>query len=76
MTSAEAYGKIIIDEFDPNIFRGTQDEREKKKRLERLTIKPISIGGRAGGVKFVHRGILFKFALDWVLTLNRSAISL
>jgi len=34
-----------------------------------MTIKPASVGGNAGGIKFVHRGILFKFALDWVRNL-------
>ena len=28
------------------------------------TIKPTSIGGVAGGEKFIHMGILFKFAQD------------
>jgi len=40
---------------------------ERRLRIDRLTIKPnLSIGGVAGGVKFVVNGILFKFALDWV----------
>ena len=45
------YGKIIISEvFLP---------------YKQKTIKPISIGGVAGGEKYIHRGILFKFAMDW-----------
>ena len=29
------------------------------------TIKPVSIGGIAGGEKFIANGILFKFAVDF-----------
>lgn len=32
--------------------------------LEQRTVKPINIGGIAGGEKFVVRGILFKFSYD------------
>ncbi len=32
--------------------------------LEEKTIKPIDIGGRAGGVKYIVSGVLFKFAID------------
>ena len=28
------------------------------------TIPPVSMGGRAGGTKYIAQGILFKFALD------------
>lgn len=45
------YGKIIISEvFWDNKYR---------------TIKPLAVGGAAGGEKFVYNGILFKFAVDW-----------
>jgi len=73
--AAEAYGKIIIAEFDPAIiplFKATVEgnrvaEKEYEERISRMTIKPDnSIGGIAGGIKFLHQGILFKFALDWV----------
>ena len=29
------------------------------------TIKPVALGGQAGGEKYVAQGILFKFATDW-----------
>ncbi len=45
------YAKVIISEAQlPPALR---------------TIKPVSIGGTAGGEKFITHGILFKFALDW-----------
>jgi len=31
---------------------------------EKKTIKPISLGGVAGGIKYLKHGILFKFAVD------------
>jgi hypothetical protein len=43
---AQTYGRIIITER----FL-TKDEK---------TVKPIDIGGRAGGVKYVVHGVLFK----------------
>lgn len=45
---AETYGKIIISE----LF------------LPNKSIKPVSIGGIAGGEKYIVQNILFKFALD------------
>ncbi|KAH3759766.1 Histidine kinase A [Pelomyxa schiedti] len=48
--SASLYGKIIISELG-------MPEKEK-------TIKPISIGGIAGGEKYIVRGIFFKLAID------------
>ncbi|PRP82048.1 hypothetical protein PROFUN_03738 [Planoprotostelium fungivorum] len=45
------YGKIIIN--------------EETLSIDQKTIKPISIGGQAGGEKYVHAGILYKFAKDW-----------
>lgn len=33
--------------------------------LANKTIKPVSIGGAAGGEKYLVNGILFKFALDF-----------
>ncbi|KAL6070346.1 Clu domain-containing protein [Balamuthia mandrillaris] len=51
-TTAKRYGKLIIAET----FLG---DKEK-------TIRPSSsIGGQAGGQKFLYHGILFKYALDW-----------
>jgi len=66
VTAAENYGRIIITEFDAKLY-DKKSERDYAHRVARLTIKPCtSIGGAAGGVKFIHHGILFKFALDWV----------
>src|SRR3989338_4073081 len=48
--TATHYGKIII--------------MESYLSPEQKTIKPISIGGIAGGEKFIIQGILFKFAFD------------
>lgn len=49
--TATTYGKIIINEvYLPP---------EKKK------IKPIDVGGLAGGLKFIVQNILFKFAIDY-----------
>lgn len=50
--TAIMYGKLIISEvFLPD---------------ENKTIKPTkSIGGNAGGEKYLFNGILFKFAIDW-----------
>lgn len=50
--TAILYGKIIISEvFLPD---------------EHKTIKPTSsVGGNAGGEKYLFNGILFKFAVDW-----------
>lgn len=45
---AETYGKIIISEL----------------HLPNKSIKPVSIGGIAGGEKYIVQGILFKFAID------------
>lgn len=45
---AEAYGKIIIS--------------EKALPVAQKTIKPSSVGGIAGGEKYIVNGILFKFA--------------
>lgn len=71
LTAAESYGRIIISEFDPKLYDKTLPTNQIEGCLKRLTIKPAtSIGGLAGGVKFVHNGILFKFALDWVPSLT------
>ncbi|KNC48096.1 uncharacterized protein AMSG_04326, partial [Thecamonas trahens ATCC 50062] len=48
--AAQTYGKVIIAEM------GLPDEAK--------TIKPVAMGGIAGGVKYVVHGILFKFAID------------
>eukprot|EP01091_Cochliopodium_minus_P013456 TRINITY_DN4343_c0_g1_i3.p1 TRINITY_DN4343_c0_g1~~TRINITY_DN4343_c0_g1_i3.p1 ORF type:complete len:256 (-),score=68.36 TRINITY_DN4343_c0_g1_i3:637-1404(-) len=47
---AKKYGEIIIS--------------EKLLPVEKKIIKPISLGGIAGGDKFVVHGMLFKFAQD------------
>lgn len=48
--TAFTYGRLIISEraIDP----------------QHRTIKPINIGGVAGGDKYIKNGILFKFAMD------------
>eukprot|EP01125_Pyxidicula_operculata_P004215 TRINITY_DN1624_c0_g1_i3.p1 TRINITY_DN1624_c0_g1~~TRINITY_DN1624_c0_g1_i3.p1 ORF type:complete len:788 (+),score=138.75 TRINITY_DN1624_c0_g1_i3:44-2407(+) len=49
--AAAMYGKIIISEvFWENKYK---------------TIKSVEFGGIAGGRKYIHNGILFKFATDW-----------
>ncbi|EAL69344.1 hypothetical protein DDB_G0276089 [Dictyostelium discoideum AX4] len=48
--AAESYGRIIISE---NFLSN-----------ELKTIKPVSVGGIAGGEKYIVQGILFKFALE------------
>lgn len=50
MYSAAVYGRIIISEMCLPI--------------EEKTIKPISVGGVAGGEKYIVRGIFFKVAID------------
>ncbi|KAL6050938.1 Clu domain-containing protein [Balamuthia mandrillaris] len=48
--AAKTYGAIIIEEaFIP---------------YEKKTIRPIAVGGYAGGDKYVYSGMLFKFATD------------
>jgi hypothetical protein len=47
---SQTYGKVIIT--------------ERFLSYDEKTIKPIDIGGRAGGVKFIVSGVLFKFAID------------
>ena len=47
---AEVYGRIIISETYISV--------------ENKTIKPQTIGGIAGGSKYICQGILFKYALD------------
>jgi len=47
---AETYGRVIISElYLPD---------------DRKSIKPVNLGGRAGGSKYIVHNILFKFALD------------
>ncbi|KAN0015626.1 hypothetical protein ACTFIU_008367 [Dictyostelium citrinum] len=48
--AAESYGRIIISE---NFLAN-----------ELKTIKPVNVGGVAGGEKYIVQGILFKFALE------------
>ncbi|PRP83038.1 hypothetical protein PROFUN_09893 [Planoprotostelium fungivorum] len=52
--TATIYAKIIISEFE--------------LPLERKTIKPINIGGVAGGTKYRVQNILYKFAFDTTLS--------
>lgn len=47
---AEVYGRIIIS--------------ERCLPAEKKSIKPVALGGQAGGSKFMVQGILFKYALD------------
>ena len=48
--TAEVIGKLIIAEYNlPNHLK---------------TIKPVSIGGIVGGIKYIAHNILFKFAID------------
>mmetsp|Transcript_25498 Transcript_25498/g.64001 ORF Transcript_25498/g.64001 Transcript_25498/m.64001 type:complete len:997 (+) Transcript_25498:196-3186(+) len=51
--AASAYTKIIVSEYC--------------LPYEQKTIKPVAIGGVAGGSKYIVQGILFKFALDAAL---------
>eukprot|EP01087_Luapelamoeba_hula_P014241 TRINITY_DN4145_c0_g1_i4.p1 TRINITY_DN4145_c0_g1~~TRINITY_DN4145_c0_g1_i4.p1 ORF type:complete len:1436 (-),score=334.66 TRINITY_DN4145_c0_g1_i4:290-4597(-) len=50
---AETYAKIIINELS--------------LAWEHKTIKPVNVGGIAGGEKYVVHGIMFKFCLDQLL---------
>ncbi|PRP86402.1 hypothetical protein PROFUN_05321 [Planoprotostelium fungivorum] len=52
--TATIYAKIIISEF--------------QLPLERKTIKPIDIGGLAGGTKYRVQNIFYKFAFDSLLS--------
>lgn len=47
---AETYGKVIISEINVPV--------------DHKTIKPISIGGQAGGEKYIAQGILFKYPFN------------
>eukprot|EP01133_Synstelium_polycarpum_P013661 gene13661-16088_t len=51
--SAVAYGKIIIEEAFLDV---------KYKTIRSVP----SLGGQAGGEKYIYNGILFKFASDWI----------
>ena len=59
--TAELYARVIISE----LYLPTCQK----------TIKPSSVGGVAGGQKFVVQGILFKFAVDVELKRNGSSSS-
>ncbi|PRP86399.1 hypothetical protein PROFUN_05318 [Planoprotostelium fungivorum] len=52
--TASIYAKIIVSEFE--------------LPLHEKTIKPIDIGGAAGGTKYRVQNILFKFAFDALVT--------
>ncbi|KAL6071990.1 lysine (K)-specific demethylase 2Aa isoform X4 [Balamuthia mandrillaris] len=54
---AETFGKIII--------------LERHLPVAEKIIKPQSLGGQAGGEKFIYRGILFKYATDTMLPITR-----
>lgn len=43
---------------------------------DKKTIKPINVGGLAGGLKYVCQNIFFKFALDVQVHLSRPIIRL
>jgi hypothetical protein len=50
VSMAKRLGKIIISEADmPQQYR---------------TINPVQVGGRAGGIKYIYNGILFKLQTD------------
>jgi hypothetical protein len=55
--TAFTYGRLIIS--------------ERALPPEQRSIKPINIGGVAGGDKYVHNGILFKFATDPVVAQHK-----
>jgi hypothetical protein len=40
------------------------DNTECHLPFEQKTLKPVSVGGVAGGEKYIVSGILFKFAID------------
>jgi len=76
VAAAKMYGKIIISEvMHPSLPKNILFAGRavfKRSLLNQVflpykqkTIKPINIGGVAGGEKYIHRGILFKFAMDW-----------
>lgn len=48
LSAANETAKLIIDEITSH----------------NKTIRPINIGGVAGGEKYIHNGILFKISLD------------
>ena len=54
--AASVYGRIIISER----FLPVADK----------TIKPLSLGGTAGGLKYIAGGVMFKFAVDVKLSNN------
>jgi hypothetical protein len=56
---AETYGKVIISEINVP--------------FDQKTIKPISIGGQAGGEKYIAAGILFKYPLYAICVLYFSS---
>jgi hypothetical protein len=59
---AETYGKIIIAGNTGKCHFGNTTERNLPTVVK--TIKPVHVGGVAGGEKYRVAGILFKFAVD------------
>ncbi len=58
VNAAKTYGKIIISELYGNLTLTVAVPVAYK------TIKPVAIGGVAGGEKYIVQNILFKFAID------------
>lgn len=66
--SARTFGQLIISEQGLSAAKTAHRVTPRAALpLEQKTIKPTKLGGVAGGEKFVHRGILFKFARDPVV---------
>lgn len=69
--AAETYGKIIISELSlPGESKGSDEcdfpptfDADRSPVIKK-TIKPMAVGGQAGGEKYIVQGIFFKFALD------------
>lgn len=65
--NVETYAKVIINELNVDVSKYVS--RAFRRDVERLyltfemirkTIKPVEVGGIAGGQKYVVQGILFK----------------
>jgi len=57
-------GQIYQNFIDTSVLYGKVIISEKYLPDEEKTIKPITIGGIAGGQKYCIQGILFKFSID------------
>lgn len=68
MDSSMALGndsQQLQDDFFAEVLKSTKTIiRETRLKIEDRTIKPIDVGGVAGGLKYIHNGIMYKFALD------------